>query len=53
MVTSVPWQLASTATKDLARYDRDLTRGPVRGVRYGVGEPRPDGSSPDTSAPHE
>jgi amino acid transporter len=28
MVVSVPWQLASSSTKDLARFDRDLTRGP-------------------------
>ncbi|GAA4732423.1 amino acid transporter [Phytohabitans rumicis] len=33
MVTSVPWQLASSAAKDLDRYDRDLARGPARGPR--------------------
>ena len=33
MVTSVPWQLASTAAKDLDRLDRDLARGPARGPR--------------------
>ncbi|HYN97477.1 MAG TPA: APC family permease, partial [Pilimelia sp.] len=33
MVTSVPWQLESTATLNLARLDRDLSRGPARGPR--------------------
>jgi amino acid transporter len=33
MVTSVPWQLASSAAKDLERLDRDLARGPARGPR--------------------
>lgn len=33
MVTSVPWQLASTAGKDLDRLDATLTRGPLRGPR--------------------
>ena len=33
MVTSVPWQLASSAAKDLDRLDRDLARGPARGPR--------------------
>ncbi|MEH1014916.1 APC family permease [Micromonospora sp. CPCC 206060] len=33
MVTSVPWQLASTKGKDLARYDATLSRGPARGPR--------------------
>jgi amino acid transporter len=33
MVTSVPWQLASSAGKDLDRLDRDLARGPARGPR--------------------
>ncbi|GAA0380891.1 APC family permease [Micromonospora gifhornensis] len=33
MVTSVPWQLASTAGKDLDRMDATLGRGPVRGPR--------------------
>ena len=31
MVTSVPWQLASTATKDLARLDKSLRRTVPRG----------------------
>ena len=33
MVTSVPWQLASSATKNLDRYDATLSRGPARGPR--------------------
>ncbi|MFS8479887.1 MAG: APC family permease [Micromonosporaceae bacterium] len=37
MVTSVPWQLASTENKDLARFDRRTRRGPTRGPR--IGEP--------------
>ncbi|MEJ3743567.1 APC family permease [Actinomycetes bacterium KLBMP 9797] len=33
MVTSVPWQLASSANRNLDRIDRDLARGPARGPR--------------------
>jgi hypothetical protein len=33
MVTSVPWQLSSTATKNLDRLARDLARTPQRGPR--------------------
>jgi amino acid transporter len=33
MVTSVPWQLASTERKNLDRFDATLTRGPARGPR--------------------
>ncbi|TDC33980.1 APC family permease [Micromonospora sp. 15K316] len=33
MVTSVPWQLASTANKNLSRLDATLSRGPARGPR--------------------
>ncbi|MGX7670912.1 APC family permease [Plantactinospora sp. DSM 117369] len=33
MVTSVPWQLASTARKNLDRFDATLSRGPARGPR--------------------
>jgi hypothetical protein len=33
MVTSVPWQLASSAAKNLDRLERDLSRGPARGPR--------------------
>ncbi|MGW0433153.1 APC family permease [Micromonospora sp. NPDC003197] len=33
MVTSVPWQLASTANKNLDRFDATLSQGPARGPR--------------------
>ncbi len=39
MVTSVPWQLTSSASKDLDRFARDLSRTPPRGPRGGVEEP--------------
>jgi hypothetical protein len=39
MVTSVPWQLQSSRSKDLARFDRDLSRAPARGPRA---RPAPD-----------
>jgi amino acid transporter len=43
MVTSVPWQLASTELKNLARIDRDLaTRGPQRGRRGESGDDQSD-----------
>jgi amino acid transporter len=35
MVTSVPWQLASTTAKDLERLDRQLARESARGPRGG------------------
>ncbi|MEV4415863.1 APC family permease [Catellatospora sp. NPDC049609] len=35
MVTSVPWQLASTNSTDLDRIDRELVRTPARGPRPG------------------
>jgi hypothetical protein len=38
MVTSVPWQLQSTQSKDLARLDRDLSRAPARGPRSRGGD---------------
>ncbi|HCT79982.1 MAG TPA: DNA-binding protein [Micromonosporaceae bacterium] len=38
MVTSVPWQLDSSAGKDLERLDRDLSRTPSRGPRSGEEE---------------
>jgi hypothetical protein len=38
MVTSVPWQLTSSADKDMARFDATLVRGPQRGPR-GFAEP--------------
>jgi hypothetical protein len=43
MVTSVPWQLSSTASKDLDRLARDLSRTPQRGPRGVVDERRPAG----------
>jgi amino acid transporter len=46
MVTSVPWQLASSEQRKVGRLDRDLTHGPVVGQRghAGVPPPTPDGS---------
>jgi amino acid transporter len=44
MVTSVPWQLASTNTKDLDRLDQSMARGPARGPRVGGGTR--DGGTP-------
>jgi amino acid transporter len=35
MVISVPWQLASSTTKDLERIDREFARVPARGPRPG------------------
>jgi len=43
MVTSVPWQLASTSTKDLDRLDASLGRGVARGPRT-TAAPAPDGA---------
>ncbi|GAB3846869.1 APC family permease [Micromonospora andamanensis] len=48
MVTSVPWQLASTAGKDLDRMDATLARGPVRGPRVA-----PRGTLPPAAPPPE
>jgi amino acid transporter len=45
MVTSVPWQLASTAAKNLDRLDATLSRAPARGPRAAV-----QGGSAVTSA---
>jgi hypothetical protein len=45
MVTSVPWQLSSTASKDLDRLARDLSRTPQRGPR-GAAEPPAVPTSP-------
>jgi amino acid transporter len=39
MVTSVPWQLNSVASKDIARFDAGLSRSPQRGPR-GAADPR-------------
>jgi amino acid transporter len=47
MVTSVPWQLESSANKNLARMDENLARGPVRGPR--AARPRPDRPGPRQS----
>jgi hypothetical protein len=44
MVTSVPWQLQSTANKDLERLDRELVRAPVRGPRARRPRPAPTDS---------
>jgi hypothetical protein len=46
MVTSVPWQLKSSAGKDLARYDQQLSRSPRRGPRT-----RPPKAVPTSPAP--
>ncbi|MFG2083576.1 APC family permease [Micromonospora tulbaghiae] len=50
MVTSVPWQLASTAGKNLDRLDATLTRGPARGPRVAPQStlPPPVASTPST-----
>jgi amino acid transporter len=39
MVTSVPYQLASSSTLDLGRYDESLARGPSRGPRPSRDQP--------------
>ncbi|MEU6076416.1 APC family permease [Micromonospora sp. NPDC047074] len=51
MVTSVPWQLASTAGKDLSRLDATLTRGPARGPRVLPRGTLPPSVPPVVSAP--
>nr|WP_204342267.1 APC family permease [Micromonospora terminaliae] len=51
MVTSVPWQLASTATKNLDRLDATLTRGPARGPRVAPRSTLPPSVPPVVSAP--
>ncbi|ADU07392.1 MULTISPECIES: APC family permease [Micromonospora] len=50
MVTSVPWQLASTAGKNLDRLDATLSRGPARGPRVAPQStlPPPVASTPGT-----
>ncbi len=54
MVTSVPWQLESSSTKDLARYDESLKRTVPRGPRSQStargGPPPPPEPEPSTSA---
>jgi hypothetical protein len=47
MVTSVPWQLASTNTKDLDRLDQSMARGPARGPRVGGSRDAGAPSAPD------
>jgi amino acid transporter len=39
MVTSVPFQLASSSSRDLDRYDEGLSRRPPRGPRTNLGKP--------------
>ncbi|MET8834227.1 APC family permease [Micromonospora sp. NPDC004540] len=51
MVTSVPWQLASTASKNLDRLDATLTRGPARGPRVAPRSTLPPSVPPVVSAP--
>ncbi|MFI7605319.1 APC family permease [Micromonospora sp. NPDC049366] len=51
MVTSVPWQLASTASKDLDRLDATLSRGPARGPRVAPRSTLPPSVPPVVSAP--
>ncbi|WP_420812856.1 APC family permease [Micromonospora zingiberis] len=51
MVTSVPWQLASTATKNLDRMDATLGRGPARGPRAVPRSTLPPSAPPVDPAP--
>ncbi|MFF5171052.1 APC family permease [Micromonospora sp. NPDC000089] len=51
MVTSVPWQLASTASKNLDRLDATLTRTPARGPRVAPRSTLPPEVPPVVSAP--
>lgn len=51
MVTSVPWQLASTEGKDLDRLDETLSRGPARGPRATPSGPEPAPAPPTVPAP--
>ncbi|MFE9691194.1 APC family permease [Micromonospora sp. NPDC005806] len=51
MVTSVPWQLASTANKNLDRLDATLSRGPARGPRVAPRSTLPPTVPPVVSAP--
>ncbi|MFD2764729.1 APC family permease [Micromonospora eburnea] len=51
MVTSVPWQLASTASKNLDRLDATLSRGPKRGPRVAPRSTLPPAVPPVVSAP--
>jgi hypothetical protein len=52
MVTSVPWQLSSSADKDMARFDATLARSPQRGPRErGVEPPVPPVPPPPATKP--
>ncbi|PZF95284.1 APC family permease [Micromonospora deserti] len=51
MVTSVPWQLASTASKNLDRLDAGLSRGPARGPRVAPRGTLPPNVPPVVPAP--
>ncbi|WP_346535752.1 APC family permease [Micromonospora sp. DPT] len=51
MVTSVPWQLASTASKNLDRLDATLSRTPARGPRVAPRSILPPSVPPVVSAP--
>ncbi|WP_238161696.1 APC family permease [Micromonospora endolithica] len=51
MVTSVPWQLASTAGKNLDRLDATLSRSPARGPRAGASPGTPPPAAPMAAAP--
>ncbi|MEW2380639.1 APC family permease [Micromonospora sp. NPDC047707] len=51
MVTSVPWQLASTANKNLDRLDATLSRTPARGPRVAPRGTLPPTVPPVVSAP--
>ncbi|WP_076471487.1 APC family permease [Micromonospora avicenniae] len=51
MVTSVPWQLASTANKNLTRLDATLARGPARGPRVVPRSAVPSSVPPMVSVP--
>ncbi|WP_422752723.1 APC family permease [Micromonospora sp. WMMD708] len=53
MVTSVPWQLASTATKNLDRLDETLSRTPARGPRVAPRSTLPPPVPPVTAPPGE
>lgn len=55
MVTSVPWQLASSTSKDLDRFDQKLARGPARGPRARdiYGPQQPEGAAGPVAGGHE
>lgn len=53
MVTSVPWQLASTASKNLDRLDATLSRGPARGPRVAPQSTLPPSVASTPSAERE